>query len=129
MCRILRSNRPYDEDYKNVSTNDLKNIYNVVQQEQREAYSSSVKIIIKELVLMVDLKQIVDVNRIEELRIANGFSVMEIVDKLGYKEHCSYSHKVSGRKVFNLKDLIILSRLYGVSINEFIKDEGCDSNE
>ena len=78
---------------------------------------------------MVDLKQVVDINRIEELRVNNGYTVMEIVDKLGYKEHCSYSHKVSGRKVFNLKDLIILSRLYGVSINEFIKDEGCDSNE
>ena len=80
---------------------------------------------------MVDLKQVVDIVKLEELRISNGYSVMEIVDKLGYKQHCSYSHKVSGRKVFNLEDLIILSRLYGVSINEFIKDEaeGCDSNE
>ena len=78
---------------------------------------------------MVDLKQVVDVVKLEELRISNGYSVMEIVDKLGYKEHCSYSHKVSGRKVFNLRDLIILSRLYGVSIDEFIKVEGGDSNE
>ena len=78
---------------------------------------------------MVDLKQVVDIVKLEELRISNGYTVMEIVDKLGYKEHCSYSHKVNGRKTFNLKDLIILSRLYGVSIDEFIKAEGSDSNE
>ena len=73
---------------------------------------------------MVDLKQIVDIEKLEELRISNGYSVMEVVKILGYKQHCSYSHKVHGRKSFNLEDLIILSRLYGMPIDEFIKDEG-----
>lgn len=72
---------------------------------------------------MVDLKQIVDVEKLEELRIINGYTIMEVVKILGYKQHCSYSHKVSKRKTFNLEDLIILSRIYGVSIDEFIKDE------
>ena len=78
---------------------------------------------------MIDLKQAVDIEKLEELRISNGYSVMEIVGILGYKQHCSYSHKVSGRKIFNLEDLIILSRTYGVPIDEFIKDKGGDSNE
>ena len=72
---------------------------------------------------MIDLKQVVDVVKLEELRISNGYTVMEIVGILGYKYHGSYSHKVSKRKTFNLEDLIILSRLYNVSIDEFIKDE------
>lgn len=78
---------------------------------------------------MIDLKQVIDIEKLEELRVINGYSVMEIVGILGYKEHCSYSHKVSRRKVFNLKDLILLSRTYGVPIDEFIKAEGGVSNE
>ena len=63
----------------------------------------------------------VNVARIEDLRISRGISKTQLSIQLGYKSHSSYTDKSNSRRNFNLKDLEKMARIFNVSLTELIR--------
>ena len=69
---------------------------------------------------MINTKQVVNVEKLEELRKVKGYTINFIIDKLGYQNRTSYYQKLQGRRSFTIEDIVALSDLYNVSIDELI---------
>ena len=66
-------------------------------------------------------KQYVDVAKLETLRKEKGYSILYINSTiLGYKNRDTYRLKCKSKISFNIRDLILLSNLYDVFIDELI---------
>lgn len=63
----------------------------------------------------------VDIKLIEQQRQKKGYSREYVAEYLNYKTVGAYTHKVNGRRAFNLNDLIKLSELYNLEIANLIK--------
>ena len=69
---------------------------------------------------MINTKQVVNVEKLEELRKVKGYTINFIIDKLGYQNRTSYYQKLQGRRSFTIEDIVALSDLYNVSIDDLI---------
>lgn len=58
---------------------------------------------------------------IEELRSSRGYSRLYIAEYLGYKTAAAYNMKITGKRQFNLKDILGLASLFSVEIKELLK--------
>ncbi len=71
---------------------------------------------------MSDVKKIIAA-RLKEARLAAGLSQEDVRVKLGYKSTGTISQHESGLKTPLAKELAVLAKLYGVSINWIYGDE------
>ena len=68
-----------------------------------------------------EARNYVDVEKLEILRKENRYTVAHInSDVLGYKNKDVYRKKCNGVLSFNVEDLVLLSHLYDVLIDELI---------
>lgn len=63
----------------------------------------------------------VDIKLIEQQRQKRGYSREYVAEYLNYRTVGAYTHKVNGRRFFNLNDLMKLSELYNLKIADLIK--------
>lgn len=63
----------------------------------------------------------VNIKLIEQQRKNKGYSREYVAEYLSYKTVGAYTHKINGRRTFNLNDLIKLSELYSLEITDLIK--------
>lgn len=65
----------------------------------------------------------VNVKLIEENRIKNGYSLQEFSEALGYKGRCTYGGKRLGHKKFTLEDIMTISKLLNLQLDDLIITE------
>lgn len=76
------------------------------------------------------IKNIVDLKKIQILRKSRGISRDKMANLLGLSSMYSYKNKELGQRLFNVKDLYIISKFFHVSMEQLIiKDEEVKAND
>lgn len=61
--------------------------------------------------------------KLRALRTGHGLSLKELAQRLGYSTHSYLSELEAGQKVPTVKLVLSVSRLFGVSTDQLLKDE------
>lgn len=62
----------------------------------------------------------VDINKIEQLRVQHGYNQEEIAIMMGYKNNSSYNSKAKNKRQFTVDDVIKLCNIFNVTPNDLI---------
>ena len=62
----------------------------------------------------------VDINKIEELRIKHGYSQEQMAIKLGYGAKSTYNGKIKGIRQFTIEDIVKICKLFMIEPNDLI---------
>ncbi len=62
----------------------------------------------------------VDINKIEELRIEHGYTQEQVAIMMGYQVKSAYNGKVKNTRKFSIEDIVSLCKIYNVELNELI---------
>lgn len=60
----------------------------------------------------------IDIERVKQARIDKGLSVMEVSQALGYQSYVAYYRKEEGMRKLNTNDVIGLSKLLDLELND-----------
>jgi transcriptional regulator with XRE-family HTH domain len=61
--------------------------------------------------------------KLKALRLARGFTLQQFAESLGYSAHGYISELEAGKKMPTVEFVLGISRVYGVSIDELLRDE------
>lgn len=62
-------------------------------------------------------------NKLHLLRLRYGLTLQQFAESLGYSSHGYISELESGKKTPTIEFVLNVSRVYGISIDELLKDE------
>ena len=62
----------------------------------------------------------VDINKIEELRLQNGYTQEQFAIMIGYSAKSSYNSKVKGARQFTVEDIVKICSLFQLKPNDLI---------
>ena len=63
----------------------------------------------------------INIKAIEKMRKERGYSRMYVAEYLNYTTAEAYSMKITGKRQFNLNDLLKLAALYSVEVTDLLK--------
>lgn len=63
----------------------------------------------------------INIELMEQMRKQKGLSMAKMGELIGYKSEAAYQHKVRGRRKFTVEDLMKISLILRVELNELIK--------
>lgn len=62
----------------------------------------------------------INIELMEQLRKEKGLSMYKIAEMIGYKSEAAYQHKIKGRRKFTIEDLLKISLILNVDLNNLI---------
>jgi DNA-binding XRE family transcriptional regulator len=62
----------------------------------------------------------VDINKIEELRIEHGYSQEQLAKMIGYGSRSTYNCKIKGSRQFTIEDIVNICKVFELEPNDLI---------
>lgn len=62
----------------------------------------------------------VDIKKVEELRMQHGYTQEQLAIMMGYQGDTSYNSKAKGKRKFTVEDVVKLCKIYNVELNDLI---------
>lgn len=62
----------------------------------------------------------VDINKIEELRIEHGYSQEKLAKMIGYSSKSTYNLKIKGSRQFSIEDVVNICKVFHLEPNDLI---------
>lgn len=62
----------------------------------------------------------VDINKIEELRMEHGYSQEQLAKMIGYSSRSTYNCKIKGSRQFTIEDVVNICKVFELEPNDLI---------